>query len=168
LLAVSPAYGLPASACSLASSGRLVGVFTESALTGWEQGWILRQPRIPCLGRTLRIGLHPHESRKTSETVDCRILSVYKRSSYFSPSRSHVPAWEWPFSCSGACTRSIRELVPEPFAGLERPTSRSAACTRSIWEWAPDRCSGGLERGEPDERQVGVGHTDQASGRRSG
>ena len=49
------------------------------ALTGLEQGAILRRPGCPCLRRNLRIGSHPHESRKTRHTVVCHIAFVIAR-----------------------------------------------------------------------------------------
>jgi len=60
---------------------------TESALTLWEQRGILRRSGSPCLRRILRFGLHPHESRKTSQTVDRRIPFVNKCSSRFDRAR---------------------------------------------------------------------------------
>jgi hypothetical protein len=59
----------------------------ESALTLCEQRGILRPTGIPCLRRILRFGLHPHESRKTSQTVDRRIPFVNKCFSRFDRAR---------------------------------------------------------------------------------
>jgi hypothetical protein len=60
----------------------------DFALTGLEAGGILRHPGRPCLRRILRIGLHPHESWKTRQTVVCRILFVNERSTHSSLARS--------------------------------------------------------------------------------
>ena len=46
----------------------------ESALTRWSNRDILRHPGCSCLRRILGIGLHPYESRKTSQTVVCTLL----------------------------------------------------------------------------------------------
>ena len=50
-----------------------------------------RQSGCPCLRWILRIGLHPHRSRKTSQTVDCRIPFVNKRSARFPRSPAGGP-----------------------------------------------------------------------------
>jgi len=107
----------------------------ESALTGWGRREILRQSGCPCLRRILRIGLHPHQSRKTSQTVDCRIPFENTRSS-----RSPRAQRGWgarPSTARGAGRGSIPLIPVRLSAAVSQARSRALFLVRSLEPTGP-------------------------------
>jgi len=145
-------------------------------LTRWEQRGILRQPGCPCLGRILRIRLHPHESRKTSQTVVCCILFVNKCSARLSLARhgrgetssagrpagrgtlplatqrisaAAAPAWDGRFWCARSKDRAAEQsLAPPSQGGENRATMRLGRFNRGRLSVAPAPHPSPLPQGE--------------------